>query len=221
MYSHELVMQDQAIPVHLETTSCWDFACRVRCQEKFIAMAWKLGVTESFELFPVTNGVKQGCVLASGLFSMMFFAMLRDTLCDCHTKICHQISDWWQALQFEETTADDKGTGSDCLWSWVCWWLFPECQIWVWHAAEYELLFFSLWQLWSLNIKKTEVMYQSAPGKSDVQRAITVNSQILQAVDRFTYLGNTLSHLHGWWNQCQNCKSERGLWQVMCRCVGA
>ena len=28
--------------------------------------------------FPVTNGVKQGCVLASTLFSMMFSAMLAD-----------------------------------------------------------------------------------------------------------------------------------------------
>ena len=28
--------------------------------------------------FPVTNGVKQGCVLASTLFSMMFSAMLTD-----------------------------------------------------------------------------------------------------------------------------------------------
>ena len=28
--------------------------------------------------FPVTNGAKQGCVLASTLFSMMFSAMLTD-----------------------------------------------------------------------------------------------------------------------------------------------
>ena len=32
--------------------------------------------------FPVTNGVKQGCVLASTLFSMMFSAMLTDTFQD-------------------------------------------------------------------------------------------------------------------------------------------
>ena len=30
------------------------------------------------ERFPVTSGVKQGCVLASTLFSMMFSAMLTD-----------------------------------------------------------------------------------------------------------------------------------------------
>ena len=32
--------------------------------------------------FPVTNGVKQGCVLASTLFSMMFSAMFTDAFQD-------------------------------------------------------------------------------------------------------------------------------------------
>ena len=32
--------------------------------------------------FPVTNGVKQGCVLASTLFSMMFSALLTDVFQD-------------------------------------------------------------------------------------------------------------------------------------------
>ena len=32
--------------------------------------------------FPVTNGVKQGCVLASTLFSMMFSTMLTDAFQD-------------------------------------------------------------------------------------------------------------------------------------------
>ena len=33
---------------------------------------------EYSEPFPVTNGVKQGCVMAPTLFSMMFSAMLTD-----------------------------------------------------------------------------------------------------------------------------------------------
>ena len=32
---------------------------------------------------PVTNGIKQGCVLAPTLFSMMFSAMLTDAFQDC------------------------------------------------------------------------------------------------------------------------------------------
>ena len=34
--------------------------------------------------FPVTNGVKQACVLASKLFGMMFSAMLTDDFPDGH-----------------------------------------------------------------------------------------------------------------------------------------
>ena len=38
---------------------------------------------EYSEPFPVTNGVKQGCLLAPTLVSMMFFALLTDAFQDC------------------------------------------------------------------------------------------------------------------------------------------
>ena len=55
------------------------------CPTKFIAMARQFHDAllarvqndgEFSDPFPVTNGVKQGCVLAPTLFSMMFSAML-------------------------------------------------------------------------------------------------------------------------------------------------
>ena len=57
------------------------------CPAKFIAMVRQFhdGMLarvqndgEFSDPFPVTNGVKQGCVLASTLFSMMFSATLTD-----------------------------------------------------------------------------------------------------------------------------------------------
>ena len=61
------------------------------CPSKFIAMVrqFRDGMLarvqnddEFSNPFPVTNGVKQGCVLASTLFSMMFSAMLTDAFQD-------------------------------------------------------------------------------------------------------------------------------------------
>ena len=45
----------------------------------------------------------------------------------------------------------------------------------------------------TISTKKTEVMYQPAPGKPYQEPHITVKGQTLQAVDKFTYLGSTLS----------------------------
>ena len=41
--------------------------------------------------------------------------------------------------------------------------------------------------------KKTQVVYQPAPGKPYKEPIITMKGQRLQVVDKFTYLGSTLS----------------------------
>ena len=43
--------------------------------------------------------------------------------------------------------------------------------------------------------KLTEVVYQPAPGKPHKEPTITVKGQRLQVVDKFTYLGSTLSRV--------------------------
>ena len=57
------------------------------CPPRFIAMVWQFrdGMQASVqkdgefsELFEVMNGVKQGCVMAPTLLTMMFSAMLMD-----------------------------------------------------------------------------------------------------------------------------------------------
>ena len=42
---------------------------------------------------------------------------------------------------------------------------------------------------------KNEVVYQPAPGKPYKEPTITVKGQRLQVVDKFTYLGSTLSRV--------------------------
>ena len=45
----------------------------------------------------------------------------------------------------------------------------------------------------TISTKKTEVMHQPAPGKQYVEPNININGQRLNVVDKFTYLGSTLS----------------------------
>ena len=77
-----------------DTVSCeglWKIMAKFGCLTKFIAMvrqfhdgmlAWVQNNGEFSDPFPVTNGVKQGCVIASTLFSMMFSAILTSTFQD-------------------------------------------------------------------------------------------------------------------------------------------
>ena len=69
----------------------WKIMAKFGCPAIFIAMVRQFhdGMLarvqndgESSDPFPVTNGVKQVCVLASTLFSMMFSAMLTDVFQD-------------------------------------------------------------------------------------------------------------------------------------------
>ena len=69
----------------------WKIMAKFGCPPRYIAMVRQFhdGMQarvqddgEYSEPFPVTNGVKQGCVMAPTLFSMMFSAMLTDAFQD-------------------------------------------------------------------------------------------------------------------------------------------
>ena len=47
----------------------------------------------------------------------------------------------------------------------------------------------------TISIKKTEIVYQPAPGKPYKEPTITVKGHRLQVVDKFPYLGSTLSRV--------------------------
>ena len=69
----------------------WKITAKFGCPSRYIAMARQFhdgmqacvqNDEEYSEPFPVTNGVKQSCVMAPTLFNMMFSAMLTDAFQD-------------------------------------------------------------------------------------------------------------------------------------------
>ena len=180
----------------------WKIMAKFCCPAKFIAMVRQFhdGMLarvqndgEFSDPFPVTNGVKQGCVLASALFSMMFSAMLTDAFQDGDNGI--PISYRFDGKLFnlrrlqakskvqtevldEFLFADDMAKGAETEEK------MQKAVDQVSNSCDsYDL---------TISIKKTEV-YQPAPGKPYKEPTITVKGQRLQVVDKFTYLGSTLS----------------------------
>ena len=153
------------------------------CPAKFIAMvrqfhssilAWVQNDGEFYDQFPMTNGVKQGCVLASTPFSLIYSAMLTDALQDgdngISTRYCF---DWkllnLRKLQFKSNVLDEflfaddmeKGAPTEKKMQKDVDQVSDSCD-------NYDL---------TISIKKTEVIYQPAPGKPYKEPTITVKSQ--------------------------------------------
>ena len=153
----------------------WKIMAKFGCPAKFIAMVrqFRDGMLarvqndgEFSDPFSVTNGVKQGCVLASTLFSMMFSAMITEAFQDGDSGIpiryrfdgklfslrrlqakCKVQTEVLDEFLF----ADDMAKGAPAE---------EKMQKGVDQVSDscdsYDL---------TISIKKTEVVYQPAPGK--------------------------------------------------------
>ena len=174
----------------------WKIMAKFGCPAKFIAVVRHFhdGMLvrvqndgEFSDPFPVTNGVMQGCVLASTLFSMMFSAMLTDAFQsgDSGIPIRYRFDGKLFNLRRLQTKsrvqtevldeflfADDMAKDAPTE---------EKMQNGVDQVSDscdsYDL---------TLSIKKTEIVYQPPPGKPYKELTITVKGQRLQVVDKFT-----------------------------------
>ena len=181
----------------------WRIMAKYGCLEKFITIVRQFhdGMHARVQdngrklcsLFISQMGLSRGCVLAPTLFSIMFSAMLFDAfsgldngidiryLTDCSvfnlrrlqakTKVKNIVSKFLFAddCALNVATKANRQNSVD-KFSMVC--------------DNFDL---------TSSPKKTDVMHQPAPGKPYIESNITIKGQRLKVVEKFTYLGSTLS----------------------------
>ena len=145
----------------------------------------------SFPIYSLRQMVKQSCIIASTLFSMMFSAMLTDAfqVGDNGIPIRYRFDGKLfklRRLQSKSKVQTEVQMSSSLLMTWQrVLQQKRKCKI-VWNQVSdsYDL---------TINIKNTEI--SASTWKPYKEPTITVKGQRLQVVDEFTYLGSTLSRV--------------------------
>ena len=181
----------------------WKIMAKYGCPDKFIALVRQfhdgmlVRVTDdgdSSEPIAVTKGVKQGCVLAPTLFSIMFSAMLSEAFRDADDGITIRYRMDGKLLNLRRLQAKSKvkeATVRNLLFA-------DDCALNASSEPEMQLSmdkFSSACDSFGLTIstKKTEVMFQPAPRNAYTEPSITVKGEVLKVVESFAYLGSILS----------------------------
>ena len=134
--------------------------------------------------FNVGCGVKQGCVLASTLFTIFLAAVLQSVL---------------KILVMSIYVPGAMGTTSNCKEQLTQELLFADASVLVVHSLETMQRLIDAFSEESkrfgltINIKRTEVVIQDSPAERLSQRNVFLNESPLTEVDKFTYLGSTTS----------------------------
>ena len=181
----------------------WRIMAKYGCPEKFITIITQFHDAmharvqdnrESSIAFPITNGVKEGCVLAPTLFSIMFSVMLFDAFSGSDNGIIIQYCTDSPVFNLKRLQANTK-VKTDIINKFL---FTADCALNATTKANIQNSvdkFSMACDNFGLTIstKKIEVMHQPAPGKPYVESNITIKGRQLTVVEKFTYLSSTLS----------------------------
>lgn len=181
----------------------WAVLGKLGCPAKFVQLIRSFHdgmlarVIENGEVsdsFPVSNGVKQGCVLAPTLFSLLFAQMLAAALQECDAGInIHYRTDgpFFNLRRLRSRTKVKRTIVRDFLFA-------DDCAL----AAHTEEDLQKLADCFStaskafgltVSIKKTEVLRQLAPSSNHPPPNITMDGNSLNNVESFKYLGSCIN----------------------------
>ena len=186
-------------------TGLWTILSKLGCPPKFIKaiqsfhdgmMARVIENGDVSDPFPVTNGVKQGCVLAPTLFSLIFAEMLTTALAETNAGIkIHYRTDgrFFDLRRLKAKTKVCEALIRDFLFA-------DDCAL-ASHTEEDLQRLANRFSIASkakafgltISIRKSEVLLQPAPGTEKPAPDITIEGESLKNVEDFTYLGSCLS----------------------------
>ena len=175
------------------------------CPPKFLSMVIQLHKDQRGQVrlnsdlsrpFPIINGMKQGCVLATTLFSIFFSIILKYAIEDLDNNGAVYIHYHLDGNLFNLRRLY---THTKTLKQLFCDLLFADNTALVAHIKRalqrITSYFAEAAQLFRLEVslKKTEVLHQPAPLKEYCPPHITIGGSELKAVHQFTYLGCTIT----------------------------
>ena len=144
--------------------------------------------------YHVSNGIKQGCVLAPTLFSFLFSMMVLSAFKNSDPGIQISYRRNGGVFNLHRQRAKTKVTlalirellyADDCA-------IVAHSEHDLQQLADFLSIATKRFGL-TISIKKTEVLFQPARGSTASAPKIKIDGKILNCVDSFTYLGSSLS----------------------------
>ena len=179
----------------------WKILARLGCPPKFLTILRQLHEGQQGQVkhnrslsgsFPISNGVKQGCVLAPTLFSNFFSIMLREA----KENLPRGNRFRTDGNLFNLRSLHARTKKIEELLSLSC------CLLTTAPFSPTRRKPYNTWSTASLMqprtsaspLKKTEVLYQPPPREAYSPPYISIDGTNLNAVEHFTYLGSIISN---------------------------